>query len=261
MHKLAPLLSAGLLLNTAAVFALAPAPSHSHPQQASVQQVHVNISAPPVYGRSATEYFITPIIGVNYVDITQISTNFFESDTREIKDNVVNVNKTELAGLVGLLFDVQYQITATDYWRGGFQTGLIYTSPADTHFEVEVADIDSSDQVAEDATLETSSVQLPVLFTLSRYAASDEFILTFALGPLLVYQMYDTDLEGFHLEPESEMQILFHAGIDGRFRIGDSNNFALVGFDAVPSFGGSGNGFSGVETLGGFMVYAGWSFS
>lgn len=275
-HFLLSSFVAGSILTTAVHAAASPTTTPAFEPGTYNVQGEIDVSVPPKYGRSATEYFITPIVGLNYIDITQISTSLFESDEFMIGGGNGNNNgggggsisteKTQLGGVLGLLLDAQYQITSTDYWRGGFQTGLTYTSPVETRFETLICPVQNCNNGAnsftQEGTLETSSWQVPLLFTLSRYAANDRYIITLKLGPSLVYQMYDMDFDGFEIEPDDEEQIIFTIGLDGRFRLGESDNFLLVGFQGDNPFGnGNNNTFSGVNTVNAFLVYLGFSFS
>ena len=264
-----------------AVVHAAPSAKQTIPSSAQITaepgkyEIEANVNVPPKYGRKAAEYFWTPIVGVDYVDITQLAGNFLQSDTHALQnlDNgAIDTDKTELGVAVGLLFDAQYQITATDYWRGGFQTGLVYTSPAKTKFKADVCEStgennisnecnNGSKTVQQSGSLENSAVQLPLLFTFSRYAASDKYIVTFKLGPVVAYEMYDLDFDHYDIEPENETQIFLNLGIDGRFRLGQSDNFFLIGFEGGSILGGGNNSFSGVDSNSALIVYTGLSFS
>jgi hypothetical protein len=243
--------------------------AHNHDEESDDEVTYIEFVEK--VGRSESEYFFSPIVGVNYSDVTNISSSFLTSDSKSISNdnsggnNSINVNNTELGAVVGFFVDGQYQITATDYWRAGFQTGLIYEAPSESEFDVNVCDSPNdsgcNNPNLEHGSLEFSSLNLPVLFTFSRYAEEDDYIVTLKLGPILSYHWYDLDFDGFEASPETETQILFAAGLDGRYRI-DEDNFLLVGFLSTNIFNNNNNnGFSGVNTFGEFSVYAGWSFS
>jgi hypothetical protein len=223
-------------------------------------QADVNVSYPPVYGRSPVEFFYTPIIGIKYTDVTGISNSFFTPEHPNYSiNNTANVNKTELGGVIGLMIDGQYQIVSTSYWRAGFQSGLLYTSASTSDF---VSNTCTPDCNYNNGTLEMSTIQLPILFTLSRYSAEDNYIVTGKLGPMVTYQMYEADLDGFDLQPTHETQIGVTIGLDGRYRLGNSDMFFLMGFDANLAFGDSNNSnFSGVNSLENILAYIGLSFS
>ncbi len=231
------------------------ATAHAAPAHPPV--VDVKLDLVDKVGRSTTEYFYSPIIGINYIDVTQISNSFVNGDPNQ-SGNSLSVTHTELGGVIGLLVDGQYQILATEYWRAGFQTGFYYNSPAESEF---AGDCPGNDCIPN-GTLKISSMNVPMMFTFARYAASDKYITTAKLGPVISYQMYDIELSDFDADPQNEFQAQFQIGIDGRYRLGKSDNFFLTGFQTTFSMGGGGNGgFSGVDAGTGFGVYIGISFS
>ncbi|MGA2655521.1 MAG: hypothetical protein ABSF18_06035 [Gammaproteobacteria bacterium] len=252
-----------LSLSLIALFNTAQAHNHEDDEEVTLVEI---VEKP---GRSEAEYFFSPFVGINYSDVTGISSSAFTSDSKSIfNNNTANVNQTDPGVSVGFFVDGQYQITALDYWRAGFQTGLFYESPNQSKFNVMVCDGannsncdgNSNNAYSENGTLKFDSVNLPVLFTFSRYAEQDDYIVTLKLGPVVSFNWYDLDFDGFTATPDHETQVLFAAGIDGRYRM-DEDNFLLVGFLATNLFGGSDNSFSGVNTFGEVNVYLGWSFS
>lgn len=216
-------------------------------------------------GRSDEEYFFTPIIGLYYTDITGLAQSFFTSSDPDVyvNDNP-NVNKTDLGGVFGLLIDGQYQIIATDYWRAGFQTGFVYYSPSKTEFQAQVNTTNGC-CIVQNGTLKTSSYEIPLMFTFSRYAESDDWITTFKLGPTLIHNKYELEdfeeVAGVSLTTDNENEIIFGAGFDARYRLEDSDNFLLMGFVVNNIFGNNNNSFSGVDSFGNFSTYIGFSFS
>jgi hypothetical protein len=199
------------------------------------------------------------------IEISFRSINFIENIDNEfnLNNNSIAADRTELGGVIGLLVDGQYQIVSTSYWRAGFQTGLLYTSPVKTDFVLAKQRCLNAPLCIESGSLKTSEVEVPMLFTMSAYAAADKYITTFKFGPVITYQMYDLDFEDYKPVTTNETQILLQLGLDGRYRLGKSDNFFLMGF--VGTFGGILGGgdeqFSGVNTGDNISVYIGISFS
>jgi len=227
-------------------------------------------------------YFISPIIGANYTDVTQIAPTFFNSQTgNEVIGNGSNnnngnglpVDQTSMSWVVGVLIDGQYRMVSAEYWRAGFQTGFIYSSAIESKFKTDVCtptnictDGNNSSEIfdvtLQPGTLNIKSFQVPILFTFSKYAVNDLYIVTLKLGPSFTRNMFDTNFAGFELDPTYENEFELMLGIDGRYKLGQSSTMLLVGFIATlsSSFGSGGSTFSGVESLGGFEVYTGISF-
>ncbi len=239
------------------LYAAVMATAHAAPVPTHPPVVDVKLDLIDKVGRSATEYFYSPIIGINYINVQQISETFINNNPLNTGNTLI-VTHTDLGGVIGLLVDGQYQIVDTDYWRAGFQTGLLYTSPAESEFRGNCPSV----TCVPGGTLEISAVNVPMLFSFARYSESDKYITTFKLGPVMTYQMYDIDVEGIDADPQNEFQILFQVGLDGRYRLGKSDNFFLTGFLTNFSFGGgNNNSFSGVDANSNFAVYIGISFS